>query len=134
MAMCTTFLQGCRTLETLRCFVGVPFQPLSAAMMSAAALAVLLMASTASVHAVPAATCQAVVSLSTPWASPQGDATLTSLNLNIVNLGSALIPVPWTLTLFSPAYGTIRQVTFLLLNYQTDRDSAQVPHAPQSPP
>ena len=85
------------------------------AAISAAGLAVLLAASTALGHAAPAPACQAVVSLSNAWASPQGDATFISLNLNVINLGSTLIPVPWTLVLTSPAYGIIRQVRSLLL-------------------
>lgn len=80
-----------------------------------AALAVLLAVSAAAVSAAPGpATCQAVVTLSNVWDSAQGDATFTSVNLNIINDSPALVPVPWTLTLKSPTYGVIRQVTFPL--------------------
>ena len=42
--------------------------------------------------------------------SAQGNALYTTVNLNIINRGVAILAVPWTLTLRSAAYGNIRQV------------------------
>jgi len=57
-----------------------------------------------------AATCQAVVSLSTNWVQTSNNVTFASININIVNKQATVVPVPWTLTLKDSAYGMVKQV------------------------
>jgi hypothetical protein len=58
----------------------------------------------------PAATCQAVVTVSNAWVSDGTNNSYVSVNLNIVNTSPQILSVPWTLTLKSLVYGNIKQV------------------------
>lgn len=58
-----------------------------------------------------AATCQAIVTLSTNWVQTSNNVSFASVNLNIVNTQATAVPVPWTLTLKNPAYGVIKQAS-----------------------
>ena len=75
----------------------------------------MLLAAARAVAAQPqsgAASCQAVVTLSTNWVQTSNNATFASVNLDIISTQAAIVPVPWTLTLKNSAYGMIKQVIF----------------------
>jgi hypothetical protein len=58
-----------------------------------------------------AATCQAIVTLSTNWVQTSDNVSFASITLNIVDAQATAVSVPWTLTLKNPAYGMIKQVS-----------------------
>ena len=60
------------------------------------------------------ATCQAIITLSTNWVQTSNNATFASVNIDIISTQSAIVPVPWTLTLKTPTYGMIKQVPYPL--------------------
>jgi hypothetical protein len=57
-----------------------------------------------------AATCTAIVSLSNAWEATETTSTYFSVNINLINTGTQILTVPWTLMLVNSGYGNIRQV------------------------